>query len=303
MTFWVPRLYRHNASFDFLFQSLFYWNDLLSAYIAATLTPSDRFQSLFYWNDLLSGRSEHALERGDRVSILVLLEWPSELHLPGWGCERRERGFNPCSIGMTFWVHLRSIARSSIRGFNPCSIGMTFWVTVVHDCIIARISEKFQSLFYWNDLLSRMRRDVRQLRQRGFNPCSIGMTFWVCDQTVSTQRDLPRFNPCSIGMTFWVKRARAGNVDWKQFQSLFYWNDLLSASSTCRIMRFGRGFQSLFYWNDLLSPAVAALCMGQRGFQSLFYWNDLLSLGLYLRDHRHLIGFNPCSIGMTFWVQ
>ena len=162
-----------------VFQSLFYWNDLLSPRFAnPTKSSSPMFQSLFYWNDLLSddrawrGRSADSLFQS-------LFYWNDLLSITS-GTKSRTifPGFNPCSIGMTFWVrsiyfHLyphvivsilvllewpseccaTSAFNTSIRRFNPCSIGMTFWVCLFWTSDFLQ-DFPFQSLFYWNDLLS-----------------------------------------------------------------------------------------------------------------------------------------------------
>ena len=57
-----------------MFQSLFYWNDLLSSEAEEAPIEAALFQSLFYWNDLLSSRGVLVLGPFLRVSILVLLE-------------------------------------------------------------------------------------------------------------------------------------------------------------------------------------------------------------------------------------
>ena len=116
------------AMHQLLFQSLLYWNDLMrSMYhpwealkvtcfnpccIGMTLWGEQQkpviaqmtlFQSLLYWNDLM--RESYGFGHcwgGFRVSILVVLEWPYEVHI-----ESRIGdfllGFNPCCIGMTLW--------------------------------------------------------------------------------------------------------------------------------------------------------------------------------------------------------
>ena len=281
-----------------------------------------RFQSLFYWNDLLSPANA------------------ASAALP--------RCFNPCSIGMTFWVSLRAFISPTQYRFNPCSIGMTFWVR--RSCTAGKVCWRvsilvllewpseylrsaehhvyieymFQSLFYWNDLLSKVNALSRIRHGSRFNPCSIGMTFWVLTGYYTDWVQM-RFNPCSIGMTFWVsEEGEWYSVPW-EFQSLFYWNDLLSEGPTSEKVG-GPGFQSLFYWNDLLSYTRVDYLAVVNWFQSLFYWNDLLSLWNCAKCRVHRVfqslfywndllscqfprwrdlsfrSFNPCSIGMTFWV-
>ena len=62
-------------------------------------------------------------------------------------------------------------------------------------------------------------------------------------------------------------------------------------------------FQSLFWWsNSVEKPSASLSAMGWMQFQSLFWWNDLMSV--VVKDLDLTIGcFNPCSIGMSLWVE
>ena len=129
MTFWVQAI-QHATVASTMFQSLFYWNDLLS-------------------NGLTLAHYDHVAN----VSILVLLEWPSEwavwtFDIWGW-----ISSFNPCSIGMTFWVYVQAL---ELNGH----IGVSILVLLEWPSESNRPTPRggliflFQSLFYWNDLLS-----------------------------------------------------------------------------------------------------------------------------------------------------
>ena len=226
MTFWVVER-RVFFSLTDQFQSLFYWNDLLSlggerigegvcsfnpCSIGMTFWvifpllghPNvEWFQSLFYWNDLLSRDGSDLSRDAYSVSILVLLEWPSE-----WMTMLQDNAARLSFQSLFYWNDLLSCRR--VRS----SVGLA----------------RFQSLFYWNDLLSRG--SSRPLAQHLTQVSILVLLEWPSELKVRVV-DHTRHN---------------------EFQSLFYWNDLLSSSSlsVCSLCT-SKVFQSLFYWNDLLS--------------------------------------------------
>ena len=350
MTFWVSLAYRRGLRYRHVsilvllewpsescpmgdraarksrFQSLFYWNDLLSAFLGDHFSEANAFQSLFYWNDLLSCVTP-------RQSVIATLR------------------FNPCSIGMTFWVQRALYPPGNQSGF--------------------------QSLFYWNDLLSSgfyvrcARRDLVSI---------LVLLEWPSESYCSWHLG-HIFRVSILVLLEWpseyLSRARVFHTA-IMFQSLFYWNDLLSSTEPTLkadkqvsilvllewpsespyiyppVPLFISWFQSLFYWNDLLSERAEQSEAGRayefqslfdigmtfwvwspkhtppapQKFQSLFYWNDLLSKPISRLQRRRTPGvsilvllewpselhggkqigksvgrFNPCSIGMTFWVK
>ena len=183
-----------------LFQSLFYWNDLMVNTRHLWQAPIHReFQSLFYWNDLMvrgpSGIEGWSMWSFNPCSIGMTLWWSSIAD-----CCFAILCFNPCSIGMTLWWAPFWPALPKHLSFNPCSIGMTLWCCKRRACW--RSLNTFQSLFYWNDLM------VNKCQGSGSSASS-------------------SFNPCSIGMTLWWAAHRTWRYALQWFQSLFYWNDLM----------------------------------------------------------------------------
>ena len=182
----------------------------------------------------------------------------------------------------------------------------------------------FQSLFWWNDLMRIPQIGATHSQRPCFNPCSGGMTLWVYLHW-RVDRPPPRFNPCSGGMTLWVSNGNAiAKTKW--FQSLFWWNDLMSPNIAPLWIYIIR-FQSLFWWNDLMRLRWGMdMKVSKAEFQSLFWWNDLMR---GLQRHARRPGrvrvsilvlvewpyekiavnndafgpsFNPCSGGMTLWA-
>ena len=125
MTLWCPADILA-AGVQILFQSLFYWNDLMVEQSDEGLSHHNRFQSLFYWNDLMVSSRHSRCGRSDPVSILVLLEWP-------YGVGEFIVAFASLSVSILVlleWPYGADQGVSRLRAlysFNPCSIGMTLW--------------------------------------------------------------------------------------------------------------------------------------------------------------------------------
>ena len=277
MTFWVKRsCIRKNLflSFNPCSIGMTFWVELKKS----NLPLMSLFQSLFYWNDLLSCLAIGQLARWNAVSILVLLEWPSE--------------FDPCRAMST-----------PTASFNPCSIGMTFWVIIWHPRPFrSKCPVSILVLLEWPS-------ESRSPLTRPFRVIGVSILVlleWPSELMLSVPavNHRPCFNPCSIGMTFWVQNESAPKTHKFMFQSLFYWNDLLS-----NIISLGGGVQStsfnpcsigMTFWVARSFPECRYT---HPVFQSLFYWNDLLSRGAQVARWWSRQCFNPCSIGMTFWVN
>ena len=85
-----------------LFQSLLWWNVLLNGlkFICSSICPL--FQSLLWWNVLLNDKATRHSEHQCDVSILVVVECPSEFHLQTATIPSPYHCFNPCCGGMSF---------------------------------------------------------------------------------------------------------------------------------------------------------------------------------------------------------
>ncbi len=85
------------------------------------------------------------------VSILVLVEYPSELKSPGWFTHNHRR------FQSLFWWNILLNLDAGIFINTP------------------RL--RFQSLFWWNILLNVVARILEVHTDPGFNPCSGGISF------------------------------------------------------------------------------------------------------------------------------
>ena len=90
------------------------------------MAPFQKFQSLFYWNGLLRFAAPGAARTDWSVSILVLLEWSSEVIFLD-EVDLLDQEFQ----SLFYWngllrPHISRVPPNLPLCFNPCSIGMVF---------------------------------------------------------------------------------------------------------------------------------------------------------------------------------
>ena len=112
---------------------------------------ADRFQSLFYWNGLLRRQAQNGTVIVAGVSILVLLEWSSEVsRLVNRGAE-----INVSILVLLEWSSEARRGQPADVDDLPVSILVLLeWSSEAYPArAVASRATQFQSLFYWNGLL------------------------------------------------------------------------------------------------------------------------------------------------------
>ena len=183
-----------------LFQSLFYWNDLLRPY-----PPCARAFRLSHVSILvlLEWSSEAIVSIGQHlphlVSILVLLEWSSEVEsqsrweaifsvsilvLLEWSSEGNDRqcvdrgGLHVSILVLLEWSSEGVVRENAIGVIKVSILVLLEWSSEGGYPVRWDTFSSFQSLFWWNDLLRIALRDRHPTPVISFNPCSDGMIFW-----------------------------------------------------------------------------------------------------------------------------
>ena len=128
--------------------------------------------------------------------------------------------------------------------FNPCSGGILLLKDASEQ--IAKLTNEFQSLFWWNTSTDWPVRLVFPILSC-FNPCSGGILL------------------LSLGLCRIMTLMAA-------FQSLFWWNTSTESAHHYPI-RYVLLFQSLFWWNTSTDRGARRSIAEEVRFQSLFWWN------------------------------
>ena len=174
---------------------------------------------MFCWIFLLDHDKYFGCWMRNPVSILVLLDFPFG---PGF---LRIMRFSAILVSILVLldfpfgpVNERLHASSSILVLLDFPFGLTcrpansVSILVLLDFPFGRamcgcsISHRrlFQSLFCWIFLLDLLNVARSRPCHRGFNPCSVGFSFWTSLLVLLQICTAECFNPCSVGFSFWT---------------------------------------------------------------------------------------------------